>query len=77
MLHSDHGRYGQAEPLYVQALTERRKLLGGDHWDTLSSVNSPATLKSIESLSKICCKLALGCGVWRLSVTVVATRTSS
>ncbi|KAJ3035325.1 hypothetical protein HDV00_004053 [Rhizophlyctis rosea] len=36
-LYSRQGRYEQAEPLYIDALERRRRLLGEDHPDTLKS----------------------------------------
>jgi tetratricopeptide (TPR) repeat protein len=37
-LYSSQGRYGEAEPLYRQALEMRRQLLGTEHPDVASSL---------------------------------------
>jgi tetratricopeptide (TPR) repeat protein len=43
-IYNSQGRYEQAEPLYVQALSLRRKLLGEDHPAVASSLNNLAYL---------------------------------
>ena len=41
---SDQGRLGEAEAHCVEALTTRRRTLGDDHPDTLTSINQMADL---------------------------------
>jgi len=43
-LYKSQGRYIGAEPLYIQALTLRKKLLGEDHSDVAISYNNLAGL---------------------------------
>ncbi|NEQ86641.1 MAG: CHAT domain-containing protein, partial [Moorea sp. SIO2I5] len=43
-LYFSQGRYGEAEPLYRQALALRKKLLGQDHPDVATSLNNLALL---------------------------------
>ncbi len=43
-LYYDQGRYGQAEPIYLQALQLRRSLLGETHPDVATSLNNLAGL---------------------------------
>ena len=43
-LYKSHGRYSDAEPLFLQALDIRRSQLGHDHPDTASSLNNLALL---------------------------------
>ncbi len=45
-LYYHQGRYGAAEPLYLEALERRRAVLGDDHPSTLVSVNNLASLYS-------------------------------
>ncbi|WP_375506187.1 tetratricopeptide repeat protein, partial [uncultured Nostoc sp.] len=41
---SGQGRYNEAEPLYIQALALRHKLLGEEHPDVAQSLNNLAGL---------------------------------
>nr|MDZ7998546.1 tetratricopeptide repeat protein [Aulosira sp. DedVER01a] len=43
-LYESQGKYSQAEPLYIQALDLRRRLLGKEHPDVASSLNNLAGL---------------------------------
>ena len=43
-LYSSQGRYEEAEPLYIQALDMRKKLLGEEHPDVATSLNNLAGL---------------------------------
>ncbi|MEH2086381.1 tetratricopeptide repeat protein, partial [Nostoc sp.] len=43
-LYDSQGRYSEAEPLYIQALALRRKLLGEEHPSVASSLNNLAGL---------------------------------
>ncbi|MCP4345555.1 MAG: tetratricopeptide repeat protein, partial [Desulfobacterales bacterium] len=43
-LYESQGRYGEAEPLYKEALQLREKILGKEHPDTLGSINNLAAL---------------------------------
>ena len=36
-LYQDQGEYGKAEPLFLQALEARRRVLGAQHRDTLET----------------------------------------
>jgi tetratricopeptide (TPR) repeat protein len=44
LLYNSQGKYSQAEPLYIQALALRRKLLGEEHPDVATSLNNLAAL---------------------------------
>ena len=44
LLYQFQGRYGEAEPLYKEALQVREKVLGKEHPDTLTSMNNLAAL---------------------------------
>ena len=44
MIYHDTGRYSDAEPLYDQALSITRRVLGTDHLDTAVSLNNLAGL---------------------------------
>ena len=43
-LYCDQGKYGEAEPLYKEALAGHQKALGQDYPDTLLSLNNLASL---------------------------------
>jgi Flp pilus assembly protein TadD len=43
-LYELQGKYDQAEPLFVNCLAVRRRVLGDEHPDTLSSINDLAFL---------------------------------
>ena len=56
------GRYGEAEPLFEQALQLRREVLGGRHPDTLQSLNDLAALydrQGRDGEAELLCKEAL------------------
>jgi hypothetical protein len=38
----NHGRWGEAEQLFVRAMKTRKTVFGPEHPDTLSSMASPA-----------------------------------
>ena len=42
VLYKDQGRYDEAEPLYLETLETRKRVLGDDHPDTLGSMNALA-----------------------------------
>ena len=44
LLYVSQGRYTEAEPLFIQALDMRKKLLGAEHPDVASSLNNLALL---------------------------------
>ena len=44
MLYYSQGRYGEAEPLYQEALAMRKRLLGDEHPDVATSLNNLALL---------------------------------
>ena len=44
VLYLDQGQYAKAEPLFVKALEVRRRVLGEEHPDTLTSMNNLALL---------------------------------
>ena len=44
MIYENTGRYDEAEPLFDQALSIRRRVLGADHPDTAISLNNFAAL---------------------------------
>ncbi|BBD59672.1 hypothetical protein NIES2109_24610 [Nostoc sp. HK-01] len=44
LLYESQGRYSEAEPLYIQALSLYRKLLGEEHSDIATSLNNLAAL---------------------------------
>jgi tetratricopeptide (TPR) repeat protein len=48
-LHRVQGRYGEAEPLYHQALELRRQRLGDVHPDVATSLDNLATLYHAQS----------------------------
>ncbi|KAJ3280143.1 Kinesin light chain 3 [Borealophlyctis nickersoniae] len=47
-LFMDQGRYEDAKPLYVDCLERRRRVLGEDHRDTLTSINNLAVLYTLQ-----------------------------
>ncbi len=63
-LSKDQGRYDEAEPLYLETLETRKRVLGADHPGTLRSMNSLAwfllTREPVESRDpRTALKLAL------------------
>ncbi|MHC5722447.1 MAG: tetratricopeptide repeat protein, partial [Nostoc sp.] len=44
LLYNSQGRYSEAEPLLIQALTLTRKLVGEEHSDVATSLNNLALL---------------------------------
>ena len=44
VLYQAQGRYGEAEPLFLEALQASREVLGPRHPDTLTSLNNLAVL---------------------------------
>ncbi len=48
LLYSSQGRYTEAEPLYQEALSLSKKLLGQDHPDVATSLNNLALLYSSQ-----------------------------
>ena len=47
-LYWNQGRYDEAEPLYLETLETRKRVLGDDHPDTLNSMNNLANLYQIS-----------------------------
>ena len=47
-IYDNTGRYSEAEPLFEEALSIRRRLLGADHPDTAVSLNNLAGLYRIQ-----------------------------
>ena len=47
-LYHNQGRYDDAEPLYLQALDMRKKLLGDEHPDVASSLSNLAGLYHLQ-----------------------------
>lgn len=47
-LYYDHGKYQNAEPLFLEALNIRKKVLGIDHPDTATSINDLAELYNTQ-----------------------------
>jgi len=47
-LYQSQGKYEQAEPLNIRALSIREKALGGDHCDTAASLNNLAELYKLQ-----------------------------
>ncbi|MDF5726005.1 MAG: tetratricopeptide repeat protein [Rhizonema sp. PD37] len=49
-LYNSHGKYSEAEPLLVEALELRKRLLGEDHPDVATSLNNLASLYKSQGL---------------------------
>jgi tetratricopeptide (TPR) repeat protein len=47
LLYRKQGRYAEAEPLYLETLETRKRVLGDDHPDTVVSMNGLAKLYQI------------------------------